>query len=478
MVIISEHYFGSSLWNSIVNEVRAKYNVEAMFQLRNIFINTNVDMMVLHLTKAKVDNVRISLFLGKTFDPRRNKSLEKGKMIIAAEFTEEYQEYINKLERWIEIGIVPENDEKSEFKIIDEIDNEHLYPKYYSCKALEVGRLIDKEEIVLLDSVADIIKPHKREGKGKCLTLKDLKYPFNIECVEERDISDVLLQKGDIIIPTVNVGFNSPFLFPGSEIDVYASPNMFVLRCNDILPEYLYLYMSSETATVIFDTCSVGVAIKKLSFNTIKEFPIIKPSLEEQKYINDFNIITSIGKRVYDYNQSAKLQDYMKMLEEYRTKTKEPENVEDILNIELAATIKMHNETQLRSFLTDDLKELNTCFSGGAYKATLILAGSILEAVLIDWLSEIKGVDYFENDYIVTDRNGRNKRADLIDYINEIKYIERPRWMDEATKAHEIRKKRNLVHAKLCINSDEVNENVCREVIGYLEDVLRTRGVR
>ena len=55
---------------------------------------------------------------------------------------------------------------------------------------------------------------------------------------------------------------------------------------------------------------------------------------------------------------------------------------------------------------------------------TLILAGSILEAVLIDWLTEIKGEDYFKKDYMITDRNGRSKRADLIDYINEIKEIE------------------------------------------------------
>ena len=78
---------------------------------------------------------------------------------------------------------------------------------------------------------------------------------------------------------------------------------------------------------------------------------------------------------------------------------------------------------------------------------------------------------------MVTDRNGRTKRADLIDYINEIKYIERPHWIDEANKAHEIRKKRNLVHAKLGINSDETNEETCRMVIDYLRDVIKTRGV-
>lgn len=42
---------------------------------------------------------------------------------------------------------------------------------------------------------------------------------------------------------------------------------------------------------------------------------------------------------------------------------------------------------------------------------------------------------------MITDRNGRTKRAELVDYINEIKYIERPHWFDEATKAHEIRKR-------------------------------------
>ena len=68
------------------------------------------------------------------------------------------------------------------------------------------------------------------------------------------------------------------------------------------------------------------------------------------------------------------------------------------------------------------------------------------------------------------------RRADLIDYINEIKYLERPRWMKEADMAHQIRKKRNLVHAKLCIDTNEVNEETARMVIEYLDKVLRTRG--
>jgi hypothetical protein len=37
--------------------------------------------------------------------------------------------------------------------------------------------------------------------------------------------------------------------------------------------------------------------------------------------------------------------------------------------------------------------------------------------------------------------------------------------------------KKNLVHAKLGINSDEINEDTCRRGIDYLRDVIKTRGV-
>ena len=100
------------------------------------------------------------------------------------------------------------------------------------------------------------------------------------------------------------------------------------------------------------------------------------------------------------------------------------------------------------------------------------------EEPLIDWLSEIDHVNYFEQQYYVRDRRtGHDKRADLFDYINEIKYIEQPRWAKEADMAHKIRKKRNLVHAQLCISEGVVGEQSARMVIEYLEQVLKTRGV-
>ena len=121
---------------------------------------------------------------------------------------------------------------------------------------------------------------------------------------------------------------------------------------------------------------------------------------------------------------------------------------------------------------------MNTCYSNGAYKAAIILAGSILEAVLIDWLSEIKHTNFFLQACKLIDReSGKPRRPTLQNYIEEIRYISRPDWDREADSAHEIRKKRNLVHAKLCVDESAVGKESACKVIECLEQVLKTRGV-
>ena len=80
-------------------------------------------------------------------------------------------------------------------------------------------------------------------------------------------------------------------------------------------------------------------------------------------------------------------------------------------------------------------------------------------------------------DFMVPNGHGGQKRGDLIDYINAIKYIKMPEWVSEASKAHTIRQRRNLVHAKLCLNTIDINADTCDMVINYLRDVLISRGV-
>ena len=327
--------------------------------------------------------------------------------------------------------------------------------------------------------MAEIIQPKTiRETEGKVVVPKNLNYPFDARVIGIRQQSTVRIQKNDILFPTTGNG--KPFLITEEITEsIYASPFLTVIRCTDISPEYLFLYLNSEVCQIIIEAQNKGAVFKKFSVSVLKNIPVIEPKEDSSVYEAQVFALTHIEKTYSEplTKQQNRLMAHQKAFakNEYQKK----EKIEDILSIEIANKIKAFSEDNLRTFLTSDLKELNDCFRAKAYKATLILAGSILEAVLIDWLSDIHGVNYFNEEYYVTDqRNGRQKRAELIDYINEIKYIEHPRWMDEANKAHEIRKKRNLVHAKLCMNSDEINESVCRQVIDYLGQVLKTRGVQ
>lgn len=475
-------------WKNVRDMIRKNYYFHGVYQLGSVFQNTMIKLALIHLSKDESQNVMIGIFNGPVYDKKDTKFI-KEKMSTGEEFllpekySDVFQEYISYIESWENKRIyieVAKND-VMELKSIsmNEFEVDKCYPHYYTEKAIAVRRFLSNEKIVRLKNVADIFMPHPNRDKaiqGKRITIPDLKYPFESNKVQVKNVSNVVLQKNDIIIPTISTKREIPYLFPGCEEEIYASWNMAVIRCKDILPEYLCLYLFSDTAQQVMDSLPSGATLNRITGATLREMPVILPTLSEQKYKLDYMILIGENVRHYGTPQANRLYSYLEKVNE-NTKIEEVEKVEDILNIELAHKIKMHNTEQLSVFLSGDLAELNTCFRGKAYKATLILAGSILEAVLIDWLSELHHKNYFEEDYEITDRNGRAKRADLIDYINEIKYIEKPNWMEEASKAHEIRKKRNLVHAKLCLKSDEINEAVCREVIGYLEDVIKTRGV-
>jgi|GEM_PF-2291151 len=131
--------------------------------------------------------------------------------------------------------------------------------------------------------------------------------------------------------------------------------------------------------------------------------------------------------------------------------------------------------------MQSDIDELDRCFRAKEYKATLILAGSILEGFLLDWLSEIDGKNYFVVPYTTIHSNSKGNKyvrneESLCAYIDRINDIERPEWMECCEKAHYIRKNRNTVHAKIGLKKEnEINEKTCKKVISYLNEIIDTR---
>ena len=356
---------------------------------------------------------------------------------------------------------------------IDKIrnDNNRLNVSFYT-EMPKLKQIIEEGNCRKLCEVADILTPELLDGNdGKIISLKQLKgYPFNSEemCTDGR--STVLLQKNDLIIHGM-VRDPKVYYYQGCDQEVYAPKNSIVVRPTEIQPEYLAVYLGSEAAK---NTLELVRSIKRggksfmgtvyINEELIEEMPVPEPSRKPEEYKERFNI---------ENKYHIKYEDLLFYLNENGKKTDEKPTIDGILDEELLRNAPRFQKEIFEESMDRDINELKICYENGAYKAATILAGSILEAILIDWVSEIYRRNYFDEPFMV-ERNGREYEAGLADYISQIKFIKQPEWLKEADEAHHIRKMRNAVHAKVSISS-VIDKEECNKVIKYLQDVLMSR---
>ena len=430
------------------------------------FANTRINFAIYGLSKKASATIKVSNWHSECGSIDKRKMDKPSGGLAPLSFSYGYKQYWAKCEAFVNSGALPKDDELAEFVQLlpSGIDYEKMMPAFYTKKNRGLRKKVRRQDTIPLEEVAEILEPRTVKDaidKVPVIRSSDMRYPFDEASVEKKPLTTVPLKNGDIVI--TRRGISRIFAFTGHGT-VFAGPTQVVVRPNKgISPEYLYLYLTSDFAKDIFASLGTGCYIPLLRIKDIKAFPIVIPKQNDQFYKVQFRKITE-----------PKARDYLSLEE---LTTGRIGSAEEILDRELADAIKAFDAQQLRDLIEPDIQELNTCFKYGAYKAAIILAGSVLEAVLIDWLSAINGKNYFVKNFTVPDRRrkGHTKRADLIDYIDVIEGLEKPNWMDGAKKAHEIRKKRNLVHAKLCIAESEVTEKTARMVIDYLKYVIEAR---
>ncbi len=468
--------------------------LKGMFDLGNIFPDTNVHLILYIFTKEDTVSFTVGEYQGKVIKEK----IKPGQMIDWNKlYNESYYAYLKKIENWIESGEI-ESDEYAKFNtVVNELFEGVYAPKRYSETVYRVKSALENEKTVELSEIAEIIRPRPSKDKEKaCIfSVPAWHYPIDFERLKEGILTDTPIRENDILFLDFDRIF---FVDAKPDKDIYTSQLCYIIRPKNVSPYYLFMYLKSNTAKVIMQSLSMGCVLNRISIKDMNSIPVIMPSLSNDEYKDTFRLEYYIPKDISEFSRETRLVAYaqriMKCFEDKKNTFTKGESVNDILDEEWAHNIRVHKTEVMQEFLNADIRELNACFRAKAYKATLILAGSILEAVLIDWLSEIKKINYFEEKYIVrkkqwdkknecvkTDNNGNILytfvEAGLADYINEIKELAKPKWM-KAYEAHEIRKKRNLVHAKLCMaDSQEINEKTCKEVIGYLKEVLETRGI-
>lgn len=442
-----------------LNSLREKltgHRLSAISALQTPYKNSHIALIHLRFTKEPGNTIRIANFSGNVHTKKERQNTEP---LTIGNWTPEYLAYTMNIMRWELSGQKPESIPKiADYSEIPdtEFDSENLNPAYYHSKAVELRKHLSEEELILLHETADIIIPRPSKEEKPTLRPREVTYPINPDNCETGKCSETLLQKGDIIISNGDSKQIALFNHEGTE-QIYAPCSCKIIRPKNISPEYLCLYLKSDTGKAVSGMLTrQGCIINTICTKDLRKFPVIKPVKTDEEYVQLFDAV-HCPKTVSDINQAL-----------FSCCGEKPECAADILNLELFEGLRYYKQETVTRLINDDLKEINACFNAKAYKATLILAGSVLEAFLIDWLSEIENVDYFET------KEGQEK--DLKEYINHIQIIRKPAWMDESKKAHKIRENRNLVHAKLCLKEcREINEELCREVIGYLEEIVQSR---
>lgn len=288
------------------------------------------------------------------------------------------------------------------------------------------------------------------------------------------------IKRGDILINYLSINISErkvKIQVTIADKDKSKAKHQYILRSKKLSPYYILSYFQSDfLKELILNTYSQD---KEDIVETIEKYRDTKDELDFYRaayYFNHFHnndddwVDLEIHNIPIIVNHSVDTEFFEK---KYQWEKQQKLSIQRRLEKDKKSLIY---NTNAREIIIRDIRELKECFNRGVYKAAIIMAGSILEAFLIDWLSEIHNTNYFDEDYLVFDTYRKKyRRANLKDYISIIAELKKPNWFDAAKKATEIRKKRNLVHAKLYINDNDISRETCTEVINFLESVINTR---
>jgi hypothetical protein len=208
-----------------------------------------------------------------------------------------------------------------------------------------------------------------------------------------------------------------------------------------------------------FKRRSAGAVMPRLSRTDLADFPVVLPSINEQSELVSRSYLKSIGEMT---DAKERIQDINKVL--FSEKPSNDKPLQSELFQEMRdALLPIKNEL-VRDLFNSDLSEVEKCYNAGAFKGCLVMCGAILEALVLDWLSEIEGKDYF-------DPTINTQLKKMINILKDAAIIS----AQEAQTAHDIRNYRNLIHPQKSIENMPISKELCKDVIDNLKPIVRKR---
>ena len=453
-----------------IDEVLKKKEIDLIVQIPSPFINTSISFLIVHFSKQKNKSFLTGIFKGKISENNKNTVNQRelrSSWVAYKDITEDFKNLLTNINSFLNNGKV----EREDLNIvgINEFNKENISPRYYTKQAIKIRKELQESDYELLSEFADIITtPDEKEIEGKFIDSTNMSYPFVYSNVKKGIIKRAIkVYKGDII--ALLIGEEPKFyLFNENYTDLYIKAgNYCLIRCrNSKNTSYLVNYLNDEKARFYFSTTVKGAYIPHLTQNDLKKLKVIKPDSQMLEIANKTQEYIMNQKKYTPYEINEIIRKSYDL--SYKNESQKMIS-EDIVNSISSIKIKV-----LKDLISDDLNEVKICFDNGAYKSAIILCGSILEAVLLDWLSEFENTENVLN--VAKNDDGRDMELNKI--INRLKEIIKPYWY-EATKANEIRKTRNMVHPKECLrNNKKVTHEECEKIIEDLKDIIDSKEKR
>lgn len=477
-----EDYILLPNWNIMnILDIPTAFCINAIFEVSNVYFHgDNSYCHLFLLSKKRSKYIKTSIFRGK--DNAVNYSL------METVFSSDYKQYLSRIDSWLKTGLQPENSNAYEFTSVkrDIFKKDKPYSKYFAQSNNNTRHLI--EESIRLSEVATIIRPSYKvhpTSDSICAKTIDMKQATYIiddtkAIGTEEESTDIVLKENDILL--YNKAYYLLTRLP--EYQIQAPLNTVVIRTNDnrVSAKYLFIYLNGfdsqefESIKELLNLpCApegVDIGVKIFTFQpwgkcTFSDYgldgtPILLPKnrLEIEKEFDTFV-------------------DFYPSKPTHSSPMGRTHFSDAAISKYINNTSRLVKNQKAQMYFQMVLEEVILCYNNKTYFASVVLARSLLEALVTDWLGELHSKNYFQKGLkipiVIEDKVQKYRYATLKEYIEALHNALGSSWEKEYKLADKIRDIGNRIHPNHSIRSTEFSKEECLDVIVGLKEILLSR---
>ena len=449
-LVLPSAWLANFQYKETINNLLDKYSIAAIVDLGPIWAPiTAISFTLLALTDKKPKNVVMAQYKEAHLQSDNRAPKAEISKTTVAEYTPGFHDFLRTAEVVLTHGINKKTDElffSIPVKKLDltRLDVAHYHPK----NQLEFERY-KKANFIELSKLANVESVPASKMTSEQSVIDWSKVGESDLPIKQSDRASYQLAENDVVVMQ---NFKKALVINKALSGSFAPSMSFVIKISskDVTPEYICLYLQSEIATRFSLKMSVGSLIPRIKKADLIKLPILMPdsdTLKQSKLLHqqlskpDASIDT-INSLIAGKQDKGRLQDSF-LLEELEK-------------------LRISKRAMIERIIKDDLKELKVCIDKGLYKASMVICGSVLEAVILDWLSEIEKHDYYQDAHELS----LSKALSLLHGLGELD-------KDLLNDAHNIRKMRNLIHPKNYLqNQGKVTKRECMKLLAALKAVI------